>query len=206
VLDSHRDAAAYRAQQARAVWQPRPGCLARDRRVGVLGLGVLGAAAARALAALHFDVAGWSRSPKAIPGVACYNGPAGLPALLGRSEILVCLLPLTPETEGILGAATFDALPRGAQIINAARGGHLVEADLLAALDDGRLGGAVLDVFATEPLPPDHPFWHHPTITVTPHVAGMTRAHSAATAIAANIRRIAAGQPPAPLVDRTRGY
>ena len=120
------------------------------------------------LTALGFDVAGWSRTAKEIPGITCFDGRGGLDAILGRSHILICLLPLTPETEGILNAELFSKLPKGAHLINAARGGHLVEDDLIPALDSGRLAHATLDVFRTEPLPGDHPFWDHPRITVTP--------------------------------------
>lgn len=202
----HRQAAAYRAQQAQRLWHPREEKLARERRVGVLGLGVLGSDAARMLAALRFDVAGWSRSPKTVPGVDCRHGEDGLAAVLAGSELLVCLLPLTAETEGILNARLFAQLPRGAHLINAARGRHLVEADLLAALDSGQLSGATLDVFATEPLPPDHPFWADPRITVSPHVASLTHARSAAAHVVEGIRRAEAGLPLTNVVDRTRGY
>lgn len=206
VLAAHRRAADYRAQQARAEWRQLAETLAPERRVGVMGLGVLGTDAARMLAALRFDVAGWSRSAKSIPGVACVSGEAELTGFLARTEILVCLLPLTPETAGVLDAGLFARLPRGAHVINAGRGGHLVEADLLAALDTGQVSAAALDVFHDEPLPPGHPFWRHPRITVTPHVASFTHARSAAKTVAADIRRIEAGQPPAHPVDRGRGY
>jgi len=206
VLDWHRQAAAYRAQQARAEWRPLRQPLAPDRRVGVLGLGMMGGAAARALAGLGFAVAGWSRTARAETGIDAFHGAEGLAPFLARSEILICLLPLTPATAGILNAETFARLPRGAHLINAGRGAHLVEADLLAALDDGQLAGAALDVFAEEPLPPDHPFWRHPAITVTPHVAAIARPRTAAPVIAEAIRRIEAGEPPPHAVDRARGY
>lgn len=206
VLSAHRRAADYRAQQARAQWRPLAETLAPERRVGVMGLGELGADAARMLAALRFDVAGWSRSAKSIPGVACFSGAEGLAEFLARTEILVCLLPLTPETAGVLDADLFARLPRGAHVINAGRGGHLVDTDLLAALDSGQVSTAALDVFRDEPLPPGHPFWRHPRVTVTPHVASVTHARSAARTIAADIRRLEAGQPPAHPVDRGRGY
>ncbi|WP_207485855.1 2-hydroxyacid dehydrogenase [Arenibaculum pallidiluteum] len=206
VLYWHRNQHAYSAQQARGVWQPLDEFLAQERRVGILGLGELGAAAARALAALGFDVAGWSRSPREIPGIACHSGPDGLAALLARSDILVCLLPLTAETRGILDAELFAALPPGAVVINAARGAHLVEGDLLAALAGGRLRGASLDVFTEEPLPAGHPFWRHPAVVVTPHVAAKTHARTAAASIAEQIRRHERGLPLENVVDSRRGY
>ena len=177
VLRWHRDATTYERQQRERVWrQEAVQMLARERRVGLLGLGALGSDAAAALKALRFDVAGWSRTPKELPGVACFHGEAQLDAFLARTDILVCLLPLTPDTAGILNAGLFARLPRGAVVINAARGQHLVEADLLAALDSGQVSGATLDVFQEEPLPADHPFWTHPRVTVTPHIAAITQA------------------------------
>jgi len=207
VLRWHRDAPTLEAQQRDGIWrQPTDQKLARERRVGILGLGVLGGDAARALAALRFDVAGWSRTPKDLPGIACFHGADGLEAMLARTDILVCLLPATAETAGILDRRLFDRLPRGAVVINAARGAHLVEGDLLAALDDGHLSGATLDVFHQEPLPPGHPFWTHPRITVTPHVAALTHARTAMAEIAEGIRRHMAGEPLRHVVDRAAGY
>jgi glyoxylate/hydroxypyruvate reductase A len=141
-----------------------------------------------------------------LPGVASFSGAAALDAFLARTEILVCLMPLTDATRGILGATTFDRLPHGAGLINAGRGGHLVEADLLAALASGRIAEAVLDVFEPEPLPPDHPFWQHPRIVVTPHVAARTNPVTAAEAMAANLRRLAAGDIFPDRVDPELGY
>jgi glyoxylate/hydroxypyruvate reductase A len=155
---------------------------------------------------LGFDVAGWSRSAKTAAGIATYAGAAGLPALLGRSEILVCLLPLTAETEGILNARNLALLPRGAALVNAARGAHLVEPDLLAALAAGQISAAVLDVFGEEPLPLGHPFWHHPRVVVTPHVAAFTNPATAAPIILDNIRRFEEGRPLLNRVDPARGY
>jgi glyoxylate/hydroxypyruvate reductase A len=205
-LRYHRNLDVYGRTQATGRWVPRTAPAAEDRRVGVLGLGELGGDAARAFARLGFDTEGWSRTPKQIEGVRCRHGPEGLDALLARTEILVCLLPLTEATADILDARLFARLPQGACVINVARGGHLVENDLLAALDSGRLAGATLDVFRTEPLPPDHPFWRHERILVTPHVASMTPPRSAARLVAANIRRLRAGAPLEGLVDRRRGY
>jgi glyoxylate/hydroxypyruvate reductase len=162
VLRLHRQDLEYRAQQGRGVWRELDQKNAVERAVGILGFGELGQDAARKLKALGFDVALWGRRQRTVEGLRGHAGSAGLPALLGRSEILVCLLPLTPETEGILNARTLAMLPRGAALINAARGGHLVEEDLLSALASGRLSAAVLDVFRDEPLPAGHPFWHLP--------------------------------------------
>ncbi len=207
VLDWHRQGALYRGQQRKALWRPRRQKLARERGVGVMGLGTLGQAVARGLAALDFDVAGWSRSEKAIDGVTCFHGSGqGFGHFLARCEILVCLLPLTAETTGILGGKTFARLPKGAYLINAARGAHLNETDLLAALGSGQLSGAALDVFVDEPLARGHPFWRDPRITITPHVASVTHARTAAKSVAANIRRLEAGDPLENLVDLDRGY
>lgn len=180
--------------------------LARERRVGVLGLGELGLACARVLHGLGFDVAGWSRRPKHGLGIAAFDGPAGLDAVLGRSEILVLLLPATPATENLLDAGRLAKLPAGAVVINPGRGSLIDDAALLSALDADRLGHATLDVFRTEPLPPGHPFWSHPRITVTPHIAAETRPATAAEAIAENMRRGEVGAPFLHEVDRRHGY
>ncbi len=187
-------------------WNPIIPPLARERRVSVLGLGILGSACARALAALNFDVAGWSRSAKTIARVRCLHGDAGLTEALERADILVLLLPLTSETENLLNARRLALLPRGAVIVNPGRGPLIDDDALLAALDRGHLGHATLDVFRREPLPGDHPFWHHPRVTVTPHVASDSRPEHAARAIAENIRRGERGKPFRDLVDRTAGY
>jgi glyoxylate/hydroxypyruvate reductase A len=206
VLRLHRQDLDYLAQQRAAVWEEREQKNAAERPVGILGFGTLGQHAGNKLKALGFPVAGWSRSPKDIAGFATYAGAEGLLALLARSEILVCLLPLTPATEGILAAAAFACLPRGAGLVNAGRGGHLVEGDLIAALDSGQLSGAVLDVVRDEPLPPHHPFWRHPRIIVTPHIAAETHPPTAAPIIGEAIRRCAAGLPVPNQVDLARGY
>jgi glyoxylate/hydroxypyruvate reductase len=195
VLRLHRQDIAYLNQQRRGTWQPRPQPSAAERRVGVLGLGVLGSDAALKLSVLGFEVMGWSRTEKKLPRIRCFHGAQGLGALLAQAEILVCLLPLTPATQGILAAGLFSRLPRGAAIVNCARGRHLVEPDLLAALDSGQLSAAVLDVFADEPLPASHPFWRHERILLTPHVAAATHAPTAALAVADTLRRLAAGKP-----------
>jgi glyoxylate/hydroxypyruvate reductase A len=206
VLTHHRQLAVTDANQTRGVWQQIVTPPAQRRRVGVMGLGHIGGQCALTLAALGFDVAGWSRSPKSLPGVETFAGPQGLAPFLARTEILVCLLPLTPETKDILNARTFAALPRGAAIVNAGRGGHLVEADLLAALDGGHLSGATLDVFRTEPLPPDHPFWSHPRIRVTPHIASYIDPATGAGVVAENIRRYEVEGRLADISDAVRGY
>lgn len=180
--------------------------LARDRRVSVLGLGNLGETCAVALAMLGFDVAGWSRRPKQIEGITCLSGDAGLRAALARADILVTLLPATPETDNLLNAETLACLPQGASIINPGRGTLIDDDALLAALDTGQVAQATLDVFRTEPLPSDDRFWAHPRVTVTPHIASETRADTASDAIADNIRRGEAGLPFRHLVDRSAGY
>ena len=205
-LRLHRQDPLYRQQQREGVWRPHGQPNAEARRIGIMGLGALGADAALRLKVVGFDVAGWSRSGKRIPGILCLHGTDGLSELLARSEILICLLPLTPETEGILDARLFSALPRGASVVNCARGAHLVEEDLLAALESGQLSAAVLDVFREEPLPPDHPFWRHPRVVVTPHVAAATHPATAAPIVAENLRRHRDGRALLNKVDRTRRY
>jgi glyoxylate/hydroxypyruvate reductase A len=206
VLRLHRRDLDYRTQQEAGVWRELDQQNAGKRRIGILGLGVLGQDAATKLRALGFDVAGWSRSEKAVAGVRSYAGAAGLAPLLGRSEIIVCLLPLTAETEGILNKSTLALLPKGAALVNAARGAHLVEEDLLAALASGQISAAALDVFREEPLPVDHPFWHHPRVVVTPHIAAFTNPATAAPIILDNIRRFAEGRPLINRIDPARGY
>jgi len=206
VLRHHRELPRYEAQQRARTWKehmPKPPW---RRRVGVLGLGQLGADAARALAHLRLDVMGWSRSPKEIEGIACYHGDEGLEAMLGLSEILVCLLPLTEQTEGILDSRLFAKLPKGAYLINVGRGRHLVEDDLLTALESGHLSGAALDVFRREPLPRDHPFWTHPDIFVSPHIASLTMPETAARQVVENLHRLRSGGELSNVVDLARGY
>jgi glyoxylate/hydroxypyruvate reductase A len=187
-------------------WSPAVPPLARERRVAILGLGELGAACAQALAALNFRVSGWSRRPKTLPGILARSGEEGLVRTLAEAEILVALLPLTAETENLLDARRLSLLPQGAVLINPGRGAVIDDAALLAALDEGRLGHATLDVFREEPLPQGHPFWGHPKITITPHVAAETRPETASRVIAENIRRGEAGEPFLYLVDRAAGY
>jgi glyoxylate/hydroxypyruvate reductase len=206
VLRLHRQELDYLGQQRDIVWKELRQPNASERRVGILGLGQFGADAALKLRALGFDVAGWSRSPKAIDGIASFHGAEGFAPFLARSEIVVCLLPLTTATESILNARTFALMPRGGMIVNVGRGGHLAEDDLLAAIDGGQIGGAVLDVFRSEPLPTDHPFWRHPRIIVTPHVAAATNPPTAAAIVADNVKRLRGGLPLLHLVDPALQY
>ncbi len=206
VLRYHRRMPELEALQRRAEWLELETPPAWERRVGILGLGVLGSDAAAKLAGLGFDVAGWSNHAKHIPDVKSFTGEDGLAEVLARSEILVCLLPLTAATTGILSARRFAQMPLGAFLINAARGGHVVESDLLAALASGQLGHATLDVVSEEPLPATHPFWRHPRITLTPHNASLTWPPTAVKHIVANIRRHESGGPMSPLVDLAREY
>jgi glyoxylate/hydroxypyruvate reductase A len=206
VLHHHRRMADYVQGSQENRWQQYPQADTRSRRIGIMGLGVLGLDAANKLSALEFDVAGWSRGPKDLSGIETFHGEEGLEDFLKFTEILVCLLPLTPETAGILNTKTLSQLPEGCVVINAARGGHVVDDDMIRALDDGPLAAAVLDVFHSEPLASNHPFWDHPKIIVTPHVASLTMPETAALVVAENIRRIRAGQPPEPIVDAQTGY
>jgi len=180
--------------------------LASERPVTVLGLGELGRACARSLARIGFNVTGWSRSAHDVDGIRCLSGPETLASALNEAEICVLLLPLTPETENLMDAARLAALPRGAIVLNPGRGPLVDDDALLAALDAGQIGHATLDVFRQEPLPPEHPFWAHDRVTVTPHIASETRPSSSARVIAENIRRGEAGEPFLHLVDRGLGY
>lgn len=187
-------------------WRNEAPPLAQDRTVAVLGLGALGEACARMLAALKFNVLGWSRREKKIDGITCLSGENGLVSALAQAQIVVLLLPLTAQTENMLNAKTLAHLPTGAVILNPGRGGLIDDDALLAALDAGEIGHATLDVFRIEPLPTEHRYWSHPRVTVTPHIASETRAPSASRVIAENIRRGEAGEPFLHLVDRKLGY
>lgn len=206
VLDLHRDMPAYRRAQRGREWQPLPVRTAAECSVGVLGLGSLGQAVLALLVALGFDAAGWSRSRRELPGVSCHAGADELDDFLARTQILVCLLPLTDATRGMLNAALFAKLPRGASLVHVGRGPQLVAGDLLRALDAGQLAEAVLDVTDPEPLPSDHPLWLHPCVQITPHIASMTQPQTAARVVIDNLRRHACGEPLVGLVDRARGY
>lgn len=206
VLDYHRHHYVYRSQQAEKKWVRLPQFMASDRTVGILGLGELGTAVAHRLSAFGFNIAGWKRRPARLPGIDCYSGSEGMAEMLGRSQMVVSLLPLTEETRGILDAAAFARMPRGGCIINVARGPQIVNADLLAALDSGQLAHAYLDVFDKEPLPSNSPLWSHPGISITPHTAALTEPRTAIGEVVANIERIRAGQPAMHLVDYNAGY
>lgn len=205
-LYHHRRVWELEAAQSCGEWRPHTYPAPWDRTIGILGLGELGRAAAAKLVEFGFKVRGWSRSPKSLPKVESFAGRDQLPAFLKDVEVLVCLLPLTPDTTGILNAELFAHLPKGASLINAARGGHLVEADLLAAMKSGQINAATLDVFATEPLPPDHPFWTTERLYITPHNASDTDPRSAAWQISKQIARCEAGEGLNNVVDRKRGY
>ena len=196
----------YQALQQRQEWQPLDPHSLDDFTIGILGAGVLGQSVARKLTEFGFSVRCWSRSAKQIDGVQSFAGEAQRGAFLDGVKLLINLLPNTPETVGILNRELFAQLRPGAYLINIARGAHLVEADLLAALEQGQLAAATLDVFAREPLPQDHPFWRHPRVTITPHIAAITLPQQAMDQIAANIRALEAGHAPAGVVDRQRGY
>ena len=206
VLRRYREFDAYAEAQRAALWQPRPRLDKSAFRIGILGLGVLGVAVAAALASFGFPVDGWSRSLKQIPGVRSFAGTAGLSGFLGRCRVLVCMLPLTVETRGMLNRALLSQLAQGAYVVNVSRGALLIEEDLLTLIDSGALAGAALDVFQEEPLPPSHAFWHHPRITVTPHVSAATLIEASVAQIAGKIRRLEAGLPVTGVVDRANFY
>ncbi len=199
----------YAADAREGQWRFRKPRLRRDFPVGVMGLGILGERVAKTVAQFEFPVNGWSRSPKQIDGIHCFAGQEGFDAFLAATRVLVCLLPLTPDTRHILRRATLSKLLPGGYVINVARGGHLAEDELIPLLDEGRLAGATLDVFEVEPLPPEHPFWRHSKITVTPHVSARTLRDESIAQIAAKIRAVEAGVAFADLpgiVDPRRGY
>jgi glyoxylate/hydroxypyruvate reductase A len=206
VLAWHRNLFAYRAAQAEGRWAPAQEKLARDRTVTVLGAGALGAPVASMLAAFGFETRAWSRSRRDIPGVTAFAGRPELAPALQGADVLVNVLPLTAETENVLDGGAFGLLSRGAFVVNAGRGRHVVDGDLLDALDAGILGGAALDVFREEPLPAGHPFWTHPAILVSPHVAAPTQPRTAIAAMVETVRRHEQGEPLLHVVDRRRGY
>ena len=205
-LRLHRRQRELEAQQRSLSWHQIATPLAPERRVGLMGLGVLGSDAATALTALRFDVASWTRTAKEMPGMSGYHGADGLDDFLARTEILIALMPLTDNTRGILNASLFAKLPKGAGLINAGRGGLQVETDIIAALDAGQLSEAVLDVFSTEPLPTDNPLWTHPKVTITPHNAALTGSSTGAREVATNLKRVLAGAQPRNIVNPNAGY
>ena len=206
VLSLHRHFFHYAEQQRAGRWQQHTQWRADEIPVAVLGLGHMGRSVARRLVANGYPVRGWSARPAVVDGVVALAGDAALPELLASARIVVNLLPLTPATRGFFNAERFAQMSRGASLVNLARGAHVVEADLLAALAGGSVSHAVLDVFGTEPLPVGHAFWTHPQITVLPHVAALTDARSAAQVVARNVLALRQGLPLQHLVDRTRGY
>ncbi len=205
-LRHHRDIDKYAASQRAKIWKVEDFVDTVHRRIGILGLGTIGQDTAKKFAALGFPTAGWSRTRKSLPGIETFHGPDGLARVLAQSDILVNVLPLTRDTRGLLDAKFFAALPKGAYLINMARGGHVVDEALLAALDSGHLSGAALDVFNQEPLPPEHRYWTHPRVKVTPHVAGATNPRTASPGVIENIRNIRAGKPLINTVDPKSGY
>ena len=205
VLRHHLDID-YNLERQNGVWDKHLPPLSRDRPVTILGIGELGSACAKAVAGLGFPVTGWSRSPKEVAGITCLSGDEGLSQALETAQILVLLLPLTQGTENLLNAENLARMPKGAYIINPGRGPLIDDAALLAALDQGQIARATLDVFREEPLPADHPYWSHPQVTVTPHIAAETRPDTAAEVIADNISRSERGAPLRYLVDRSAGY
>jgi len=206
VLNHHRNQLVYDHQQREKVWEIHHPPSAANRKVGILGLGSLGSHAAKTLNLLGFQVSGWSRSEKNLDNVKAYFGEDQLPDFLKDCEILVCLLPLTDETQDILNKDLFSKLPEGASLINPGRGPHLVEDDLIEALDNGHLSAATLDVFRVEPLSKDSPLWEHPKIRITPHVASIAAPGRVATLVAQNIVRARNGEPLLNQVDVTKGY
>lgn len=206
VLAAYREQHRYLRQQHRGQWAQRVRLDKRAFVVGLLGLGVLGRAVAAPLAALRFPLAGWSRSARVVEGVTVHAGDSGLDAVLAQSRVLVCMLPLTPDTRGLLDRARLSRLPRGAHVVNVARGPLLVDEALIGLLDEGHLASATLDVFGEEPLPPSHRFWHHPAITLTPHVSAATLIDVSAVQLGDTLRAIVRGDRVAGLVDRQRGY
>ena len=196
----------FKEEQRAGKWVPREYKRIAETAVGIMGLGELGSKLAEDLIRVGFKVNGWSRSEKNLKGVYCFAGQQALDAFLAETEILVCLLPLTPETKGIIDRKLLLRLPRGGYMINVARGGHLQENDLIAVLDEGHLSGAFLDVFQEEPLPAGHPFWKHPKIDMSPHIASVSDTNSVVPQLLENYRRMQNGQPLLNLVSTTRGY
>jgi len=206
VIRHYRDLNEYSRSVAPGTWRTRPPRPRAAFPVGIMGLGVLGRRAAEAIGHFEFPVLGWSRTRRAVPGVRCFSGSDGLRDFLAETRILVCLLPLTPDTENILNRDTLSQLPPGGYVINVARGAHLVDEDLIALIDDGHLAGATLDGFRTEPLPAEHPFWGRQAITITPHQSARTLHAESVAQIASRILAFDRGEPVEGLVDREWGY
>ncbi len=206
VIRHFREFDGFAADVAQGIWSFRKPRRRAEFPIGVMGLGVLGERVAKALASFEFPVNGWSRSAKVIEGVRCFTGPEQLDAFLAATRVLVCLLPLTPDTRDIMRLGTLARLKPGGYVINVARGAHLVDEDLITLIDRGHLSGATLDVFRTEPLPQGHPFWHHPKITVTPHTSARTLRDESIAQIVAKIQAMERGEPVAGIVEPGRGY
>ena len=201
-----RELDCYEDDVRHGAWSFRKPRRREDFPVGIMGLGVLGRRVAQAVGHFEFPLRGWSRTPRQVDGMQCFAGAEGFDAFLGGTRVLVCLLPLTPDTENIMNRESLGKLMPGGYVINVARGAHLAEEDLIALLDSGHLAGATLDVFRTEPLPEGHPFWTHPKITITPHTSARTLRDESVAQIAGKIRRFERGEPIAGVVDRGRGY
>lgn len=206
LIDHVRHFDTYDAQQRAGIWREHRFDARADVPVGVMGLGAIGAAVARAIAGFGYPTFGWSRTRRDLPGITCHAGAAEFDAFLRATRVLVCVLPLTPETTGIVNAATLARLRPNAYLINIGRSGHVVDADLLAQIESGHVAGATLDVFAAEPLPPAHPFWAHPKIRITPHIAANTLPQDSIPQIVAKLRALARGDTLAGAVDFARGY
>ena len=206
VLHFHREMHIYRRDQSLRRWDPRPPVPASNRTVGVMGLGNFGGACVRKLASFGFRTRGWNRTPRQLDSVEVFSGQGALEAFAEGCEIVICMLPLTDETRGILSRDFFAQLPKGACLINVGRGAHCIEADLVAALAGGQLGGALIDVMDVEPLPEAHPYWTTPGLILTPHIGTRVNTEAATTLVANNIMRLRAGQPIEGIVDRRRGY
>ncbi len=206
VLRFHRDVPGYAAAQANREWLRKPIVRPEQRRIGFLGLGLMAKAPALVLKQLGFPVSAWVRSPRDEPGIKIFHGAGQLEPFLAQTDIAVCLLPLTKDTDGIFCARTFAMMPRGAMVINIGRGGHVVDADLIAALDSGQISYAALDALKPEPLPPESPLWTHPKVTVMPHVARRPTVAQLVTEIAANIKSIEAGGGLLQQIDKATGY
>ncbi len=206
VIRHFREFDGYEADIKQGKWSFRRPRARSDFPVGIMGLGVLGRRVARALAHFEFPVLGWSRTPRTLPDVRCFAGEEQFGDFLAATRILVCLLPLTPRTQGIMNANNLSRLKPGAYVINVARGAHLVDDDLITLLDSGHLAGATLDVFQTEPLPPEHPFWRHPGIAMTPHTSARTLRDESIAQIVGKLLALERGEPVAGMVDVERGY
>lgn len=206
VMGHLRNLAFYRELERNQQWEFKPYLRIAEVKVGIMGMGFLGTTVANQLTNVGFSVQGWSQSPKNIDGVTSYHGPDQLTSFLKQSRILICLLPLTPDTDSILNKDLFEQLPRDAFLINVARGQHLVEGDLLQAIDQGRLSGAALDVFREEPLPQDHPFWEHPQVQVTPHIASVTKPNAVVGQVLENYRRMRNSEQLEHEVVKEKGY